>query len=179
MMFRILSICLLLHSGLHAQVYTNLQKLQTTFKLKNVGIDVDGRFLQVSGSGQLDMGKLSNSSFSGTIQAASVNTENKTRDKHLREKSDFFNVSRFPVITMKSVKVSDAPTNGSYKMEWLLTIKGITKKVSSDVMINDNGESVMVFTVFKLNRRDWKLGPKSLTMSDEVYVTLSGFFLKQ
>jgi polyisoprenoid-binding protein YceI len=64
-------------------------------------------------------------------------------------------------------------------MEWLLTMKGITKKVSSDVMINDNGESVMVFTVFKLNRRDWKLGPKSLTMSDEVYVTLSGFFLKQ
>ena len=161
-----------------AQVWDNLQNIQVTFKIKNVGIEVDGKFTDVKGSGKVDQANFSNSVFDGVIQASSVFTDNTMRDGHLRSKKEFFDVANFPQIKMKSVKAASALTNGSYKVDWLLTMKGVTKKITTDVLVYANGNALNVLTVFKLNRLDWKLGSKSLTMADEVIVVLSGNFLR-
>jgi polyisoprenoid-binding protein YceI len=113
------------------------------------------------------------STFEGTVTVKSVTTDNNTRDRHIVEKTEFFNAKKYPTITMKAVKIASQPTNGSYKVDWLLTIKGITKKVTTDVLIAPMGNAMYLLTVFKINRLDWKLGPRSITMANDVYITLN------
>ena len=161
-----------------AQVWDNLQNLQVTFKIKNVGITIDGKFTDVSAKAKVDQKNFSNYKFSGVIQATSVNTDNTMRDNHLRNKSEFFDVAKFPTITMKAIKVGSVQTGGSYKVDWLLTMKGVTKKITTDVLVNQNGNSLYVLTVFQLKRQDWNLGGKSVMMSDDVVVAVSGNFLR-
>ena len=161
-----------------SQVWTNLQNLKVEFKIKNAGISVDGKFTDVAATVSVDEKTFSNSTFNGIVQTKSVNTDNTLRDKHLKTKSEFFDVAKFPTMTMKAVKVGSNQVGGSYKVDWLLTIKGITKKVTTDVLVNVNGNSLFLLTVFQINRRDWKLGDKGILMSDNVVITVSGNLLK-
>lgn len=162
----------------NAQIWNNLQNLKVVFKIKNAGISVDGSFNEVSGAVNIDEKNFSKSTLTGVIQATSVNTGNSMRDGHLRDKAEFFNVKKFPTITMKAVNVGSTQVGGSYKVDWLITMKGVTKKVTTDVLVNINGSAMFVLTVFKINRRDWGLGSKSLLMSDEVVLTVSGNVFK-
>lgn len=172
----LLSFIFLLATGnsVMAQVWTNLQQLQVSFTIKNAGITVNGRFNEVQADVHVDEKNIARSSFSGVIKASTVNTDNAMRDGHLRDKSEFFDVATFPTLTMKSVKVNPVQSNGSYKVDWLLTIKGITKKITTDVLIFPNGSNLLLVSVFKINRRDFNVGAKSLIMSDDVVVTLNG-----
>ncbi len=164
--------------NMSAQIWTNLQNLEVAFKIKNAGITVDGKFKDVSATVSVDEKHFENSTFNGVIQAKSISTENSMRDGHLRDKEEFFNVAKFPTITMKAVKVGSNQVGGSYKVDWLLTIKGITKKITTDVLVNLNGNSLYILTVFQLNRLDWKVGDKGVLMSDNVIVTVSGNLLR-
>ena len=165
-------------SNASAQVWTNLQNLEVAFKIKNAGINVDGKFTDVSATVSLDQKHFENSTFNGVIQAKSVNTDNKLRDGHLRDKEEFFNVAKYPTITMKALKVGATQAGGSYKVDWLITMKGVSKKVTTDVLVNPNGNSLYILTVFQLNRLDWKVGDKGVLMSDNVVVTVSGNLLR-
>ena len=138
---------------------------------------VNGKFKDVSAVVSLDEKHVEHSTFSGVIQARSVNTENSMRDAHLRDKEEFFNVTRFPTMTMKALKVGSNQVGGSYKVEWLVTIKGISKKVTTDVFVNKNGNSIAILTLFQLNRLDWKVGGNGILMSDKVMVTVSANLL--
>jgi len=161
-----------------AQVWTNLQNLEANFKIKNAGITVDGKFTDVSATVSVDEKNFANSTFIGVIKTNSVNTDNNLRDRHLREKSEFFNVTKFPTISMKAVKVGSAQVGGSYKVDWIITMKGISKKVTTEVLVNRNGNSLYILTVFQINRRDWGVGDKGILMSDTVVVSISGNLLR-
>lgn len=138
---------------------------------------VNGKFKDVSAVVSLDEKHVEHSMFNGVVQSRSVNTENSMRDAHLRDKEEFFNVTRFPTMTMKALKVGSIQVGGSYKVEWLVTIKGISKKVTTDVFVNKNGNSIAILTVFQLNRLDWKVGGNGILMSDKVMVTVSANLL--
>lgn len=175
-MKKIIFVCLLslMSDYLQAQTsYKTIQQLLVNFELKNVGIKVEGNFSQVQGEVFVDPQHITDSHFEGKLKTASVSTGNQLRDKHLTEKSEFFNSAKFPDITLKSTKVSASQYPNSYKVDWLLTIKGITKKITTDVLIAPSNGTVLLLTVFKLNRLDWKLGSNSLTMSNEVMITLN------
>ena len=176
-----LLICLLLAlSGpvmLKAQVWTDIQNLKINFTIKNAGIKVEGGFSDISAKVNFDEKNISRSSFEGVIKTNSIQTGQSLRDDHLRNKSEFFNVKKFPIITMKSLSVGSTQTGGSFKVDWLITMKGISKKITTDVLVHSLGNSLYMLTVFKINRRDWKVGSNSLFMSDDVVVTLSGNLL--
>jgi len=175
-MKKIIFVCLLslMSDYLQAQnSYKTIQQLLVNFELKNVGIKVEGNFSQVQGEVFVDPQHITASHFEGKLKTASVSTGNQLRDKHLTEKSEFFNSAKFPDIMLKSTKVSASQYPNSYKVDWLLTIKGITKKITTDVLIAPSNGTVLLLTVFKLNRLDWKLGSNSLTMSNEVMITLN------
>ncbi|HOZ52779.1 MAG TPA: YceI family protein [Chitinophagaceae bacterium] len=161
-----------------SQVWSNVQFVKAEFSLKNAGITVNGKFTDVVAAVSVDQASIANSSFSGTIQAKSVNTDNTTRDNHLRNKAEFFNVSKYPTITMKAVKINPIPNDRSYKVDWIITMKGISRKLTTDVLINRTDNSIFILTVFKINRRDWKVGTKGILMSDDVLITLSANLLK-
>jgi polyisoprenoid-binding protein YceI len=66
-----------------------------------------------------------------TIQAASIDTDDEERDRHLRS-PDFLDVDRFPTITYLSTAVR--PTAGDrWEMSGDLTVRGVTKPVTMDV----------------------------------------------
>ena len=66
-----------------------------------------------------------------TIEAASVNTRNEGRDKHIRT-ADFFDVENHPTITFRSKRVEKAG-EGRLRVVGDLTLRGVTKEVVLDV----------------------------------------------
>lgn len=81
----------------------------------------------MSGTLNLDDRDKTTSSVNARINAASVNTNIKNRDDHLRS-ADFFDVARYPVMIFTSTKVEKA---GSDKLEVTgnQTLKGVTRPV--------------------------------------------------
>lgn len=102
------------------------------FKVKHLMIsNVKGVFEKVSGTLNLDEKDITKSQVDVSIEAASINTNIKKRDDHLRS-ADFFDAAKFPVITFTSTKVEKVGTD-KLKIAGNLTIKGVTRPVILDV----------------------------------------------
>ncbi|MBK8684261.1 MAG: YceI family protein [Bacteroidetes bacterium] len=157
--------------------WMKFEQVIVSFKIKNAGINVDGRFGNAKGSGKFDEKDLSKSYFLGVVEPHSVQTGIKMRDKHLKEKSEFFDVQKFPSIEMKSVKI-ELESAQQYRVTWDLTMKGITLRFKSSMTaVQENGKLILQ-TTFKLNRKEWKVGGNSITMSDVVSVQLRAVMTK-
>jgi polyisoprenoid-binding protein YceI len=79
---------------------------------------------------------------------------------------------------MKSVSVS-INNPGVYTVKWSLTIKGITRRFSSEVQTLREGNELTIFTLFTINRNDWNIGGQSFTLGDFVSIKLSTSVLRQ
>ena len=73
----------------------------------------------------------SESSVEVTIQAASINTNDENRDKHVRT-NDFLSVDEFPARTFRSTKV-ELSSGGDWKVNGDLTVRGVTRPIVLDV----------------------------------------------
>ncbi len=98
------------------------------FKVRHLLAKVSGRFTKFSGSIKVDPADIAKSSVEVSIDAASVNTDNEARDKHLKS-PDFFDVAKFPAITFKSTAVKEV-SKGKLQITGDLTIKGVTRSVT-------------------------------------------------
>jgi polyisoprenoid-binding protein YceI len=106
-----------------------LDKAHTSvgFSVRHLGVsNVRGQFNDFDGVIQLDAKDPAKSSVKVSIKAASINTGNENRDKHLRS-DDFFDVDKFPELTFASSKV--VKKGEGYEMTGTLTIKGVAKEV--------------------------------------------------
>lgn len=101
---------------------------QVGFKVRHFVAKVSGRFAKFQGTIQVDPKDIAKSSVEVTIDAASINTDNEGRDKHLRS-ADFFEVEKFPVITFKSSSVKEV-AKGKLEVTGTLTIRGVAKQVT-------------------------------------------------
>ena len=88
----------------------------------------------------------------GKILTSSIETENKTRNKHLKKKKGFFDVDTYPTIVITAVPdpVSSNPE------AWLATlqIKGITVTVPMISTCEKKKESVTCTISMSVNRHD-------------------------
>ena len=120
---------------------------------------VEGRFTQFDGNITIDS-KLEKSKATLNIDVASINTDNKDRDDHLKS-PDFFDATKNPKITFVSKKV--VGTADDLKLVGDLTIKGKKKEVTLDVKylgdVNDPfGNHKVAFSAStKINRQDFGL----------------------
>ncbi|MBL7008408.1 MAG: YceI family protein [Planctomycetes bacterium] len=106
------------------------------FKVNHLGIGTAwGTFAQFSGSFSLDAEDVAASSVKLSIEAASVNTNNKKRDDHLKG-PDFFNSKEFPSIGFSSTKVEGG--DGHYTVTGTLELLG--KKQQVRVAVDQVGE---------------------------------------
>jgi polyisoprenoid-binding protein YceI len=142
-----------------------------TFKIKNFGFNTDGSFKGLQGVIVWDAQNPARDSFDVSIDAASVNTDNDTRDDHLK-KDTYFDVEKFPRIRFVSSAVAVADKNGHYTMTGKLTIKGVTKEISFPFLAAAAGEDFIFKGSFTILRRDFGVGGTS-TLSNEVTVTLT------
>jgi len=141
------------------------------FTIKNLGVNVTGKFTGLTGNIVFDPSNLSASQFAVSVNSASVDTDIKARDNHLR-KEDYFHVERFPKISFISKNIT-ATGAGQYIVTGTLEIKGVVKEISFPFTANPSDNGYVFKGGFRLNRRDFKIGGKSLILSDQLLVNLS------
>ncbi len=142
-----------------------------TFKIKNAGIGVDGSFKGFQGSVDFDPNNLSSSKFDVSVNSKTVDTDNDTRDNHLRE-DEYFGVEKHPKISMKSTKIEKS-SDGKYKATFDLTLKGKTKSVSFPFSYNKTSTGYKLSGSFEIDRRDYGVGGSSWILSDDVKVFIN------
>ncbi len=96
--------------------------------------DAVGKFSSFRASGTLDPDNLPASRIKITIDVATVDTDNGTRDDHLRTE-DFFHVDKFPNATFESTGIKPTKKADIYNVTGPLTIHGVTKTVTVPVTI--------------------------------------------
>ena len=147
------------------------------FVIKNFGINTGGTFDGLNGSITFDPAQLSSASFTVSVDAKSVDTDMEARDNHLR-KEEYFDVEKYPKLTFKSTKITTTNKPDYLYMFGVITIKNISKEISFPFTQKAKDGGILFEGEFKLNRRDFGVGGKSFSMSDELTVELSIFAKK-
>jgi polyisoprenoid-binding protein YceI len=111
-----------------------------------------GVFRQVSGNGTVTAA--GDASGVLTVAAASIDTKNSTRDKHLRS-ADFFDIANHPDITFAADSVS--PADGGVRITGRLTIRGKTLPESFDAKVSSADGEVWLDGELQVNRTDFGL----------------------
>src|SRR4051794_21794722 len=98
---------------------------EVTFQVRHLITKVRGRFSEFEGTIQFDEEQPERSSVVFTIQAASIDTNERDRDTHLRS-ADFFEVATYPVLTFRSTAITPKGNN-EFALAGELTIHGVTR----------------------------------------------------
>jgi polyisoprenoid-binding protein YceI len=142
-----------------------------TFKIKNAGLNVDGSFTGLEADIKFNPLKPEETLIKASVNSKSVNTGNNMRDEHLR-KPEYFDVDKFPKILLQSTKIEKTGPV-TFKGTFNLTMKGITKEVIIPFTFMKIPEKTELKGSFSINRRDFGIGGKSISMSDNVTIGLS------
>lgn len=163
---------LLVTSGLWstAQYKADDSKSSVKFKIKNFGIAVGGMFSGLKGDITFDPANPEKTIFKVSVNAASVNTDNDLRDKHLKNK-DYFDAEHYPEISFESTRISKTDKNGIYNVVGKLSIKNHTKEISFPFTAAPAGNGYLFKGVFSINRKDFEVGGSSI-ISDTAEITL-------
>ena len=114
----------------------------TVFTWNHFGFSTpSANFCDIQGTISVDNARPVNSAVNVTIPLSSLNTNVKALDDHLKN-ADFFDAEKYPNITFKSTKVQALGQN-KYKITGDLTVKGVTKPVVLDAVLNKQGEHPM------------------------------------
>ncbi len=140
-----------------------------SFKIKNAGITVTGRFANFKGDIKFSPDKLATSRLQGTVDVSTINTGINKRDKDLQHEK-YFNSPKYKVIELTSTKLykKGAQYAGIFKV----TMKGVTKEMEIPFTFVQKGNDATFSATFTVNRRDFGVGGKTLTMADDADVTV-------
>jgi polyisoprenoid-binding protein YceI len=104
------------------------------FSVKHLVINnIRGRFNDYTGAIVYDEQDVTKSSVEITIKAASINTDFKFRDDHLRA-PDFFDVAKYPEITFKSTRIEKR--GAAYAAVGIFTLHGVAKEIVLPFKVN-------------------------------------------
>jgi polyisoprenoid-binding protein YceI len=151
------------------------------FAIRHLVGRVHGTFRDWNGTVQVDSGKWDQGSVEVTIQAASIFTDNDTRDEDLRS-AHFFEVAKYPTLHFKSTKVE--ATGEKLKIYGDLTIRDVTKPVELDgafdgLMRSTDGDRIGFDASTTINRNDWgvtwnrMVEGGGLLLGDDVQISVS------
>jgi polyisoprenoid-binding protein YceI len=145
-----------------------------SFNVSHLFTSVQGRFDRFEGTIDFDPANPEATVVRGTIEAASINTNNEKRDKHLRS-GDFFDTGKYPKLQFESTKAT--LTDGrSGTIAGKLTIHGVTRDVVLDVKFLGSGtdpwgnERAGFRADLTINRRDYGLNWNELLETGGVLV---------
>jgi polyisoprenoid-binding protein YceI len=155
------------------------------FAAKHLGIaTVRGAFLEFEGTLDLDEHRAY-----GTVKAASLDTNEQTRDAHLRS-PDFFDVEEHPELRFESTEIRPR-SDDTYEIEGDLTIRGVTNPIVLRAELQGTetdpwgNERVALEVTGKLDRSAWGmtfnqvLGSGNMLVSDRVKLELDISAVKQ
>ena len=158
------------------------------FGISHMGLSYTyGRFNKVAGTYVLDEANPAASSFQMTIQTASIDTNDTTRDGHLSG-PDFFNAKEFPEIVFQSTEVKAEKNDKGetiYQVAGDLTIHGVTRKVTLPLRLLKVGPGMQgemrsgFLCETRLARSEFGMTNMIPTIGDDVAVTISFEGVKQ
>jgi polyisoprenoid-binding protein YceI len=119
-----------------------------------------GCFKTLRGRLHIDEQNPANSWVEAQVEAASIDTQNKLRDAHLRSAA-FFDVKQYSTITFVSTHVEHIGGQ-DYKVTGNLTLRGVTRPITFDVHYYGQSSMMGVRTGLRasatINRHDFGLG---------------------
>ena len=139
------------------------------FKIRNLGVNVDGHFNTFSITTKYDTGGAL-TKLKGEIKVNSIKTGIDKRDKHLLKK-DYFYTSKFPLITLESTLIKKMSST-EYQVKAKLTIKGKTKVITIPVSVENAKSTRKITSNFQINRQDFNIGGGSFVMSKTVKLSV-------
>lgn len=151
----------------------------TVFSWNHFGFSTpSANFSDIQGVIKVDNAKPANSSVNVTIPLSSVNTNVPALDKEFQEEA-WFNAAKYPNITFKSTKV-ETKDKKHFKITGDLTVKGITKPVVLDAVLNKQGEHPMAKVpaigfnaTTSFNRSDFGFGNYVPNVGDKITVNIT------
>ncbi|MEM6320926.1 MAG: YceI family protein [Bacteroidota bacterium] len=149
---------------------TDVEGTNISFKIKNLGFNVDGTFSDFAVKANFDENNLSDSYFKGTAQIQSIDTGIKARDEHL-QKADYFHSEQYPVIKLTSRELKKV-AEGKYEFIGDLSIKGKTQTVNFPIALEKSENSLTVSGNFEINRLDFEVGESSWVLKKKVKVAI-------
>ena len=153
-----------------SQSKSTINKSKISFKIKNLGINTGGTIGGLQANIQFNPADLAANSVEASVETKTINTDNDSRDEHLRS-DDFFGVARYPKINLKSVSFKH---NGgkNYTGTFNLTIKDKTKQIDVPFTYVDEGNNVVIKGNFKIDRLDFGIGGNSMILGNEVTISV-------
>jgi polyisoprenoid-binding protein YceI len=146
-------------------------KSSIQFQIKNLGINTGGSIGGLQANIQLNPAQLNTSLIEATVATNTINTDNDKRDEHLRGE-DYFNIAKYPAITLKSVSIKSKGGN-KYVGKFNLTVKDKTKQLDIPFTYTDAGTTASLNGTFKINRLDFGVGSSSMVLGNEVTVIIA------
>jgi polyisoprenoid-binding protein YceI len=141
------------------------------FVIKNFSIKTGGDFSGLKGLIKFDPDHFATSSFDVSVDAKTVDTDNGSRDNHLR-KEEYFDAEKYPTINFKSTKVTRSSKAGRFFVFGNLTIKGVTKPIQFPFGVQPKDGGYVFDGEFQVNRRDFGVGGSSISLADKLTVSL-------
>ena len=164
-------------SGQPAKYALDPSHTSVVFGVSHLGYSFTyGRFNKVDGHFVFDKNSPTNSQFTVTIDAASVDTNDAKRDEHLRN-ADFFNVRQFPTIEFRSTQVDQNRTG--LQLVGNMVMHGETKQITIPLQKVGEGKGPygnyrMGFqTQFNLKRSDFGMRNMIGPVGDDVSIIMS------
>lgn len=159
------------------------------FQVKHMGIaTVRGHFKAYTG--RLEISADGTMVASGTVEAASVDTNELKRDNHLRS-PDFFDIEQFPELSFTSTSIK-ATGKDTIEVTGDFTMHGVTRPLTLEATVEGTGtdpwsgdERVALEVTGQLDRRDWEMrfnkgaGAGNALVSDKVKLALDLSAVKQ
>jgi polyisoprenoid-binding protein YceI len=149
------------------------------FIIKNFGIDTGGDLSELTGDITFVPSNITASSFTVSVNVNTIDTDNESRDKHLKS-SSYFDAETYPLITLTSTKINrtNKSSSGWYHFTGTLTIHGVTKPIAFPFRATKKGNDYLFVGGFTINRLDFGVGKNSSVMSNSVKVSISALAKK-
>ena len=149
------------------------------FKIRHVGVsNFYGRFNEVAGRYTLDAEDPSQNTIDFVVDAASVDTNSKDRDAHVKNE-DFFHVDEHPTMSFKSTSCEETEP-GHFALKGELTLLGVTKEIDVAAHLVGAGEIKMfrdyrsgIEATFTVLRSDFGMTKYMGALGDEVTLIVS------
>lgn len=149
-----------------------------SFKIRHLLSKTAGRFTKFEAEIVHQPKNISASSVTFTIDAASINTDNVSRDTHLRSQ-DFFDAPKYPTLSFVSRKVSAGSLPGQMTVIGDLTMHGVTQTLT--IPVTFLGSQTSPFkdvragfeTTFAINRYDFGMTYAKGVVGETVEISIN------
>ncbi len=166
--------------GAHAETFTvDTDHAEIGFTVRHLMLsDVQGSFNTFAGVVEYDLASQKLVSLEGSIDAASIDTNNDKRDAHLKT-GEFFNVAAYPKMLFKSTSIEKTGDH-AYTVSGKLTVLGIERDVELPVTVTGpiddpwGNKRIGLACTTELNRRSLGITNSPAAMiGDEVKINVS------